>query len=205
MSHARAVIIWIAVVSAVIVPLVAAAVSPLLAWRDWVYIVAGFAGILAMTLLLLQPLLIGGSLPGLSTRSSRKYHRVAGSLLVTAVVIHVVGLWITSPPDVVDALLLVSPTPFSLWGVIAMWAVFLTALLAVVKKPLRLRPATWRLFHAILVVLFVGGTIAHAFLIEGAMEVVTKIVLGVLIFAASSKVLIELRPWALLRARFKSG
>ena len=33
--------------------------SPLLAWREPVYIVAGLAGVLAFALLLMQPLLIG--------------------------------------------------------------------------------------------------------------------------------------------------
>ena len=33
--------------------------------------------------------------------------------MAVAVVIHVAGLWITSPPDMIDALLFTSPTPFS--------------------------------------------------------------------------------------------
>ena len=72
---------------------------------------------------------------------------IAGSaaVLVVAVVIHVAALWITSPPDVVDALLFASPTPFSAWGVIAMWAVFAAALLAALRRRLRLRPRTWRI------------------------------------------------------------
>jgi hypothetical protein len=48
-------------------------------------------------------------------------------VLVVAVVVHVGGLWITSPPDMIDALLLTSPTPFSAFGVIAMWAIFAVA------------------------------------------------------------------------------
>jgi hypothetical protein len=48
----RSTIIWVAVIAAVVVPIAAAAVSPLLAWREPVYILAGFAGIFGMTLLL---------------------------------------------------------------------------------------------------------------------------------------------------------
>ena len=62
----RATLIWAALAAAFCVPIAAAAASPLLAWRGPVYIVAGFAGILALGLMLVQPLLVGGYLPGLS-------------------------------------------------------------------------------------------------------------------------------------------
>ena len=64
MTSARAILIWTALTAAVAVPIAAAAASPLLAWRDPVYIAAGFAGIVGLALLLVQPLLIGGYLPG---------------------------------------------------------------------------------------------------------------------------------------------
>jgi hypothetical protein len=122
MGAARAVLIWARLAVALVAPVAIAATSPLLAWRQPVYIAAGFAGVVAMGLLLLQPLLAGGYLPGLGTRVGRLAHRRVGVALVAAVVLHVAGLWITSPPDVVDALLFRSPTPFSAWGVVAMWA-----------------------------------------------------------------------------------
>src|SRR5262245_58063915 len=120
MGLARATLIWAALAGALCVPIAAAAVSPLLAWRGPVYILAGFAGIIALGLLLVQPMLIGGYLPGLTYRGRRVHHWIGGALVV-AVVIHVGGLWITSSPDMIDALLFVSPTPFSPFGVIAMW------------------------------------------------------------------------------------
>ena len=89
----------------------------------------GLPGVLSLGLLLLQPLLAGRYLPGLSAVMSRHIHRWIGLTLVLAIVVHVAGLWLTSPPDVVDALLFVSPTPFSAWGVIAMWTAFGAALL----------------------------------------------------------------------------
>ena len=61
------------------------------------------------------------------------------------VVVHVGGLWITSPPDMIDALLFTSPTPFSPFGVIAMWAIFAVAVLAAFRRRLGLR--TWRIAH----------------------------------------------------------
>ena len=139
----RSVLIWAAVAAALVVPIVAAATSPLLAWREPIYIAAGFAGVVALGLLLLQPLLAGGYLPGVRMRLGRRLHVWVGAGLVLAVVVHVAGLWLTSPPDVVDALLFRSPTPFSVWGVIAMWAVFATSLLGALRG--RLRLVIWRL------------------------------------------------------------
>ena len=92
----RPVLIWSAVAAAVILPLIAAAFSPLLAWREPVYIVAGFAGIIGMALLLVQPLLASGDLPGLDGRMGRAIHRWGGIALLLAVGLHIAGLWITS-------------------------------------------------------------------------------------------------------------
>ncbi|WP_138469569.1 ferric reductase-like transmembrane domain-containing protein [Poseidonocella sp. HB161398] len=178
------------------VPLAIAATSPLLAWRQPVYILAGFAGILAMALLLLQPLLAAGVLPGLEGRRARRLHRAVGAALAAAVAAHVAGLWITSPPDVVDALLFASPTPFSVWGVIAMWAVFAAAALAALRQRLRLRARTWRLAHTGLAAVTVAGSVAHALLIEGTMGTVSKAVLCLLVLAATARV--AAGPWLAL-------
>lgn len=189
-------LIWAAVAAATAVPIAAAATSPLLAWRDPVYIAAGFAGVIALGLMLVQPLLIGGYLPGLSAHRGRRVHLWIGGVLVVAVVIHVGGLWITSPPDVIDALLFASPTPFSAWGVIAMWAIFAVALLASLRRRLRLRPRTWRIGHTFLAVVIVVGSVVHGILIEGTMETVSKAALCALVLAATMKVMADLRVWA---------
>ena len=47
----------------------------------------------------------------------------------------------------IDALIFTSPTPFSPFGVIAMWAIFAVALLAAFRRRLGLRPRTWRIAH----------------------------------------------------------
>ena len=126
----RGIAVWVGLLGLILVPIAAAATSPLLQWREPVYILAGFAGIAAMVMLLLQPLLVAGLLPGIALSGGRRLHRWIGEGLVLAVVVHVGALWLTSPPDVVDALLFVSPTPFAAWGVVAMWAVFAAALVA---------------------------------------------------------------------------
>lgn len=173
-------------------PIAIAAASPLLAWREPVYIAAGFAGVIALAALLLQPLLARGYLPGLPVRRSRRIHVWVGLALVTAVAIHVVGLWVTSPPDVVDALLFRSPTPFSAWGVVAMWAVFATALLAALRRRLRLRPMVWRLCHVALATVVVLGSVVHAMLIEGTMGTLSKAALCALVLAAAAKLVSDL-------------
>lgn len=197
----RAALIWAVVAGAIVVSLAVAATSPLLAWRGPIYIVAGFAGIVALALVLLQPLLAAGYLPGLPVPRGRRVHRWVGAALVAAIVIHVAGLWLTSPPDVVDALLFDSPTPFSAWGVVAMWAAFAAALLAALRRPLRIRPRAWRLGHTVLVVLVVLGGVAHALLIEGTMGSVSKLVLCALVVGATAIALFDLRAWMLLTLR----
>ena len=195
MTSARPVLIWTALAAATAVPIGAAAASPLLAWRAPIYIAAGFAGIVGLALLLIQPLLIGGYLPGPSPSRARRLHPWIGGLLVAAVVLHVGALWITSPQDVIDVLLFQSPTPFSVWGVIAMLAIFVTALLAALRRRLRLRPRIWRISHALIAAVIVVGTVAHAMLIEGTMEAVSKAALCGLVLAATTKVIVDLRIW----------
>ena len=195
MRIARVTLIWAALAIAICVPIAAAAASPLLAWRDPVYILAGFAGIIALGIVLIQPLLIGGYLPGLSGRIGRRAHLWIGAALVVAVVIHVGGLWITSPPDMIDALLFASPTPFSPWGVIAMWAIFAVALLAALRRRLGLRPRTWRIAHMLLAMAIVAGSVAHGMLVEGTMETVSKAALCALVLATTIKVMVDLRAW----------
>lgn len=190
MSKVRNAFIWIALVIAVATPIGAAAMSPLHAWRSPVYISAGFAGVIAMSLLLFQPMLAAGYLPGLSGRRGRRIHQWVGSILVLLIITHVVGLWITSPPDVIDALLFVSPTPFSVWGVIAMWAAFIAASLAAIRRKRHLHPRTWRWSHKALVTAIVVGTVIHALKVEGAMEVYSKTVLCVLIIVVTALALV---------------
>lgn len=194
-SPARAIAIWSALAAATLVPAAIAATSPLLAWRDGIYIVAGFAGVMALALLLVQPLLAKGYLPGLQGRLGRRVHGLVGIGLVLSVAAHVGGLWLTSPPDVVDALLLRSPTPFSVWGVMAMWAVFAAALLAALRWRLRLRPLVWARWHTGLAMVVVLSSVVHAMLIEGTMGTASKTALCALVLAAAVRAIIFPHSW----------
>ena len=195
MTRVRNALLWIVLAIAVAVPVAAAAMSPLLQWRSPVYIVAGFAGIAAMVLMLLQPLLAAGYLAGISVPQGRRVHRLVGKALVLAVIIHLVGLWITSPPDVIDALLFASPTKFSPWGVVAMWGVFASACLAAFRR--RLHPRLWRLSHKTMAAVIVVGSVVHALLIDGTMETLSKVGLCALVIVVTAL--------ALTRFRFGSG
>ena len=176
-----------------------AATSPLLQWREPIYIGAAFAGVIGMALLLIQPLLAAGLFPGLTPVHARRLHRWCGAALVTALIVHVVGLWITSPPDVIDALTFTSPTPFAPWGVIAMWAAFGAAGLAVYRRRFKLHQ--WRLGHSALVAIVAIGTVIHAFLIDGTMGTVSKTVLALACLGALALAVRRMKPWSLLRKR----
>lgn len=197
----RKLVIWTSLVAACVIPVAIAATSPQLQWRGPVYIAAGFAGIIAMALLLIQPLLAGGYLPGFTPRGTRQIHGWVGTGLVSLVVIHVAALWWTSPPDVIDALLFRSPTPFSVWGVLAMWAVFAAAILAALRRKLRIKPALWRLIHLTFATVIVSGSVVHAMLIEGTMGTLSKAALCALAMAATLQVIVTLKPWKALARR----
>jgi predicted ferric reductase len=189
-SRLRAILIWAALVIAIGVPLAFAATSELIQWRTPVYIAAAFAGVVGLGLMLVQPLLVGGYLPGLSAYRARRVHHWIGGALVLAVVIHVAGLWFTSPPDMIDALTFTSPTLFSHFGVVAMWAIFAVAVLAAVRRRLGLR--TFRIAHMSLATIIVAGTVIHGLLIEGTMETMSKAALCALVVLAAIKVMTDL-------------
>lgn len=193
---------WAALACAMIGPLVIAANSPWLAGRDAVYILAGFAGIAALALLLAQPLLAAGYLPGLDAAQGRRWHRRIGIGIVTGIALHVIGLYLTSPQDALDALLLVSPTPFSVYGVIGLWSVILTALLVAGRSRLRMRPARWALVHNGLAAVVVVSSIVHALMIEGTMGSVSKGALCLGIAVATGAATLHLR---VLRPRARAA
>jgi hypothetical protein len=186
---ARAILIWAALAAAVGLPIALATTSELLEYRGAIYIVASFAGIIALGFMLVQPLLAGGYLPGLSGYRARRVHHWIGGAIVLAIVIHVAGPWYSSPPDMLDALTFTSPTPFSPFGVVAMWAIFAVAVLAAIRRRLRLR--TFRLVHMSLAVIIVVASVVHGMLIEGTMETMSKAALCALVLAAAIKVIAD--------------
>jgi len=187
------VLIWCVFACVTIIPVVFAAASPLLSSREAVYIIGGMAGVLALALLLVQPLLASGYLPGLSKSKTLQWHRRIGALLLLAVALHIGGLYLTSPADLTDALLLVAPTPFSIYGVIGMWALVATAILVAIRSRLALDYKIWRILHNILAAVVAITSVVHALMIEGAMSSGSKIFLCVCVLAATGIVLLHLR------------
>ena len=184
---------WTGLLLVMAAPVVIAATSPYLAARDLAYIVGGFAGIVCLSLFVIQPLLAAGYLPGLGFATERRWHRRVGAAIVLCVGLHVGGLYLTSPPDTLDALLLVSPTPFSVYGVLAMWGALATAALVALRGRLGSRHATWSLVHNLLALMVVVATVIHALLIEGAMGAVSKRALCLAALAATITVVLNLR------------
>lgn len=161
--------------------------SPLLQWRGPIYIAAGFAGIFAFCLILLQPLFISGDLPTTTPRQARKYHRMIGIGIVFFIVVHVAGLYWVSPMDVMDVLLFRSPTPFGLWGAIGFYALFALSLVLLFKGRLSLK--TWQQAHLTLAALIAITSILHAIQIEGTMETVSKWLVSLFILGAIARLL----------------
>ena len=170
----RNLILWSVVLFAILGSFSIAVQSPLLAWRRPIYILAGFSGVLALGLLQMQPLLAVGILTTGSPMRNRRAHQWIGGLLVCFVALHIIGLWITSPPDVIDVFLFRSPTPFAVWGALAMWSLFLAFGLMVFRRSLAFKPAVVKQIHLCLVAVVVVTTILHAVLIEGTMGQVSK-------------------------------
>jgi predicted ferric reductase len=199
---------WSGVTAIMVVPVVIAAFSPYLPSRSVPYIVGGFAGIVCLSLQFLQPLLPAGYLAGSEGLAGRRWHRWLGVAIVAAVALHVGGLYVTSPADTMDALLLVSPTPFSVYGVTAMWGIVATAVLVLLRRRVSLRFAIWRLVHNVIGAIVVVAVIVHALQIEGAMEPTSKWMLCIAVAVSTSVALFDLRvvkPLIRWRARSQRG
>ncbi len=191
--HTATLLIWGGLGVVMIAPALIAATSPYLEYRNLPYIVGGFAGIVCLSLFVIQPLLAAGYLPGSRRAVERRWHRWIGAAIVLCVVLHVGGLYLTSPPDTLDALLLVAPTPFSVYGVLAMWGVVATAALALLRRRSGLRYPTWVLLHNALALVVVVATAIHALQIEGAMETTSKRLLCLAVLATTVVALLDLR------------
>ena len=138
-------------------------------------------------------MLAANYLPGLSQSQGRKWHQRVGAAIIGCVALHVGGLYVTSPPDTIDALLLTSPTPFSIFGVAAMWGVVMTAVLVLWRKRLGLRYPAWHILHNSLAMIVVLSTVIHAVQIEGTMGVVSKWVLCASVLIATCITMVDIR------------
>jgi len=185
----RTALVWSLLAVCVLAPVAIAAANPLQESRDAFWIAGGLAGVVALALMLAQPLLAAGMLPAPPLPTARRWHRVLGFGVASLIVLHVVGLYLSSPEDIADALMLVAPTPFSVYGVLGLVGILLTIVLVAARSRLALRYAVWRLVHNGLALIVVAASVAHALLIEGAMGAVSKAALCALVLAATVAVL----------------
>ncbi len=192
------VLAWVAAAVVAAWPIGAALASPLLPSRDLIWVVGGMAGVVALSLLLVQPLLAIEVGTG-AARRWRRWHGAVGLLIGAAIVLHVGALYATSPDDITDALLLVAPTPFSLYGVIGLWATVVTIALALARRILRLPFRPWRMVHSLLALVIVAASASHAWMIDGAMEGLSKTIVVLAALAATSFAVIEINLLAPMR------
>lgn len=185
--------VWAVLACLIFFPIGIASINPLLGYRELVYVIGGMAGITALAVLLIQPLLAGNYLPGVNNKQARLLHRWLGSALILMVILHVGGLYLASPMDALDALLLIAPTPFSVYGVIGMWAVIVTAVLVALRTRLPIRYATWRVIHNTVAVVIAVTTVVHALMIEGAMGSISKLVLCTCVLLATGITILHQR------------
>lgn len=167
-------LVWAAVLLIAASPVAVAAASPLLRGRDLVWVFGGMAGVVALSLLFVQPLLASAWLPGTRGRTGIAWHRLTGALALGLVLAHVGGLYVYSPEDIADALLLVAPTPFSLYGVTGLATLSLAALVGFSRRRVRLPPGVWRGLHLCIAAVAACASVIHAWMIEGAMGEITK-------------------------------
>lgn len=184
---------WALVVCIAAAPVAIALFSPLQQSRSAPYVVGGVSGIVALALLLLQPLLVGGYLPGLRSVKARFWHHCIGCTIVLTVFMHIIGLYVTSPDDITDAMLFTSPTPFSVYGVLGFWCVVMMLITVVLRNRSVFSSRLWSLVHNSLALVLVGASVIHALLIEGAMGNVSKVILCVSVVIATIAVTVKFR------------
>ncbi|UZF90775.1 ferric reductase-like transmembrane domain-containing protein [Bosea sp. NBC_00550] len=197
----RRIAAWIVVVGIAAAPVIAAAANPLQGGREMLWIMGGMAGVVALCLLFVQPLLMAAAPPLLAAREGVHWHRWGGIAIVAVVALHVGALYAYSPDDMTDALLLVAPTPFSLYGVISLWCLVLMAVLVATRRLLRFGYRLWRILHSVLAVAVVGAGAIHAIQIEGVMEEYSKLSVCIAALAATTVGALEVNVLAPLRRR----
>ena len=188
-----ALVLWAGLVVAMVAPVLIAAGSPYLAYRNLPYIVGGFAGIVCLSLFVIQPLLAAGYLPGVPSPGSADGTAGSARRSSLCVLLHVGGLYLTSPR---------TRSMRCCWSrrrrsrSTACWrcgASSATAVLVALRRRSGLRYATWFFIHNALALVVVVATVIHALQIEGAMETLSKWLVCLAALATTLVVLLDLR------------
>lgn len=197
---------WFVLLVVVLGPIVVALASPLQDSREFIYVVGGIAGVVALSLLLVQPLLAMGYLSGVNAARQRRWHANSGTLLVAAIALHIGALYITSPDDIADALLLRSATSFSIYGVIGLTGVALLATLVLARHRIGISYNRWKTLHVVIAIIVVIASVVHTLWIQGAMGLVSKWVLCATVLIATGFAVYRLnKPQAVFSRSRKRG
>lgn len=156
-------------VAIVLLPVLLAALSPLQAGRAVPWVWGTLAGVLALSLVVVHVLLPTGWLNSFVGEHNLGWHRILGISITGLTLAHILGLYLYSPDDIGDALVLAAPT-YSRLGVLSAGCLVLSVVLAVTRRQLRLADADWKTIHSALAIAIVGTAVAHAVLLQGTLD-----------------------------------
>ena len=175
---ARRVALWAALAAVVAVPLALALTDFHLEGAPAALVLSTAAGALAVSALVLQPLLAG--------RGRIGPHRMLGAVALVLVLAHVAGLFVVAPDDALFAMSPDGPTRARM-ALIATIALVAVVALGVGHGRLPIGAASWRILHAFLAVLVIALGIGHAVLTDGALDGIgTPLLLGLGLLALAA-------------------
>ena len=167
---ARRAALWAALAAVVALPLALALTDFHLEAAPAALVLSTAAGALAVSALVLQPLLATGGRIGA--------HRVLGAVALALVLAHVAGLFVVAPDDALFAMSPDGPTRARM-ALIATIALIGAVALGVLRGRLPLAGGSWRILHAFLAVLVIALGLGHAVLTDGALDGIgTPLLLG---------------------------
>lgn len=162
-------LLWVALALIVAMPLAASLLSPLQAGRAVPWVWGTLAGVAALSLLVVQLLLPSGWSYRALYAQNLRWHRRLGLVVTGLVVTHIGGLYLYSPDDIGDALVLQAPT-YSRLGVLAAWCMVLSVGLALARRRLPLQRDDWQIMHSTLAVAITGLAVGHVVMLEGTLD-----------------------------------
>jgi len=149
-----------AAVAVATVPVALALTDRHLADASAALVLSTTAGALAVSALVLQPLL---------ARRRIARHQILGAVAFALVLVHVGALFVEAPDDAWFALSPDGPTRARM-ALIASIALFGVVALGALRSRLPLGAGTWRVLHAYLAVVVIALGIGHAVLTDGALD-----------------------------------
>ena len=142
-------------------PLVLALTDAHLSGQPAALVISTAAAALAVSALVLQPLLAGAG--------RLRWHRVLGAVALGLVLVHLGGLFVVGAEDTLFALSLDGPTRGRM-ATLATAALIAVVALGVLRARLPMAGATWRILHGFLAALVIGLGFGHAVLTDGALD-----------------------------------